>query len=313
VPETTYHMVSTVEEALGKARELNGDFCYLAGGTDLQILRQQRLVRQSHVIDISRVEELRTVHADETGLTLGAMITLDELVKHPVIKRKYPLLITAARSIATPVIRKTATVGGNLLLKNRCSFYNQSYDWRQAIGSCLRDHGDICQVVGTGKNCYSRNVSDLAPALIALGAQAEIRDPTDRVTVPLLELYSGDGIENHQYINNNNGILTTIRIPARNGQSWFRKLRLRRSVDFTSLTVAIVWDQRRVRIGINGASMAPVLIRENLSGLSLENLQRQARKKCRFVDNDLLPLQYRRDMLQVYLQEWWDQRNQAAL
>jgi len=87
---------------------------------------------------------------------------------------------------------------------------------------------------------------------------------------------------------------------------------LRRSLDFTSLTVAVVWDRYRVRIGINGVSMAPVLIRENLSGLSLGNLQRQARKKCLFVDNDLLLLQYRREMLQVYLQEWWEQRDKAT-
>ncbi|GEM_PF-5261135 len=87
---------------------------------------------------------------------------------------------------------------------------------------------------------------------------------------------------------------------------------MRRSLDFTSLTVAVVWDRYRVRIGINGVSMAPVLIRENLSGLSLGNLQRQARKKCLFVDNDLLLLQYRREMLQVYLQEWWEQRDKAT-
>lgn len=87
---------------------------------------------------------------------------------------------------------------------------------------------------------------------------------------------------------------------------------MRRSLDFTSLTVAVVWDRYRVRIGINGVSMAPVLIRENLSGLSLGNQQRQARKKCLFVDNDLLLLQYRREMLQVYLQEWWEQRDKAT-
>ena len=87
---------------------------------------------------------------------------------------------------------------------------------------------------------------------------------------------------------------------------------MRRSLDFTSLTVAVVWDRYRVRIGINGVSMAPVLIRENLSGLSLGNQQRQARKKCLFVDNNLLPLQYRREMLQIYLQEWWEQRDKAT-
>ncbi len=306
IVERSYVVVTTVEEALARARELHGDFQYIAGGTDLEVYRRQELIAEHHVIDLAGIKELRDVSVAGGELSIGALITLDELVSHAVVKDKIPLLVTAARSVATPVIRKSATVGGNLLVKNRCTFYNQSESWRSSIGSCLRDDGDICQVVGTDAGCYSRNVSDMAAAFIALGASVVIRDLDGEKRHDLTALYSGDGIRNHNLLEND-GIILRVEVPIKRVTSWYRKLRLRESLDFTSCTVAAAVDEERhARVCINGVSMAPVLIEGDLDELSKEELHRRARRKCQTVDNDLLPLKYRREMTYAYLDEWWD-------
>ena len=87
----------------------------------------------------------------------------------------------------------------------------------------------------------------------------------------------------------------------------YRKLRLRKTLDFTSLTIAATMDsQEMARICVNGVSMSPILIKETLKSLTLESLIKQVRKKCKTVDNDLMPLKYRREMINVYLKECWE-------
>ncbi len=305
IAERSYVVVTTVEEAVARARELRGDYQYVAGGTDLEVHRRQELVAEHHVIDLTAIKELHAISIDGEELSIGALVTLDEIISDVVVRERVPLLATAARSVATPVIRKSATVGGNLLVKNRCTFYDQSGSWRSSIGSCLRDNGDICQVVGTDAGCYSRNVSDMAAAFIALGATIVVRDQKGEKRYDLTALYSGDGIRNHNLLEND-GIILRVQVPIKPVASWYRKLRLRESLDFTSCTVAAAVDERNyIRVCINGVSMAPVLIEGDLAELSLEELHRRARRSCQTVDNDLLPLKYRREMIHIYLEEWW--------
>ena len=77
-------------------------------------------------------------------------------------------------------------------------------------------------------------------------------------------------------------------------------------MDFASLTVAAAIDTSGVaRVCLNGVSMSPILIEEPFSGLTLEELIRKARKNCKTVDNDLMPLKYRREMMNVFLKQWW--------
>jgi 4-hydroxybenzoyl-CoA reductase subunit beta len=306
----TYTLAQSVDHALRQARALKGNTRFLAGGTDLLIQHRQRLATQPHLIDLSRIPELRSIAREGDEIVIGSQVTLAQLLDNPLVAELCPLLQTAARTVATPVIRQTATVGGNLLVQNRCTFYNQSLFWRQSLGSCLRDTGSICQVVGTDKRCYSRNVSDLAPAAIALDGRVTIRTLDEQKVVPLIKLYSGDGIHIHRHLDGES-ILTHLRIPVHSWRTWYRKLRLRRSVDFTSLTIAAAWDDEQARIAINGVSMAPVLLTGRWGELRLEELQRQARKRCQTVDNDHLPLPYRREMLERYLAEWWEDRNRT--
>ncbi len=301
-----YFIPATIDEALARASALSGHYVYLVGGTDLQIYRKQGLVHDEAIIDLSEIGDVNTIQCDSNFLRLGAFVTLSEIISSLDIKRHFPLLTEAARSVATPVIRKSATIGGNLLVKNRCTFYNQSQAWRDAIGSCMRDVGEICQVTGGNDKCFSRNVSDMVPALITLNASVVIRNQQKTAEIPLKELYRPDGIKFHNHLDRD-AILMEIRIPAKPVNWWFRKLRLRQSIDFTSLTIAATVDQSGVaRVCLNGVSMSPVLIEEPLGSLTLESLTGKARKQCKTVDNDLMPLKYRREMITVYLKQWWE-------
>lgn len=303
----SYATPSTMDEALELARAHRGGYEYSAGGTDLQLLRQQELHSQPVIIDLCGVLELQGVRVTDGSLEIGALEKLDELLTAPAVKQTFPLLVEAALSVATPVIRKTATLGGNLLVSNRCSYYNQSKAWRTAVGSCLRDVGDTCLVTGVknGK-CFSRHVSDMAPALIALDAEVTIRNQHSTFSIPLSQLYVQDGIRCVSRLEED-GILLKIRISSTVKKWWYRKLRLRQSLDFTSLTIAACADSEgMIRICLNGVAMAPVLIAGRKSELTLEGVVKQARLKAKVVNNDFLPLSYRQDMMTAYLEELWD-------
>ena len=303
--QTAYFIPRTVAEALETAGKLEPDCRYFAGGTDMQIYYKQGLVREKSIIDLSEIADLKYITFEQGRLNIGALSTLDELARSKLVNDHFPLLKQAALAIATPVIRKTATVGGNLLVKNRCNFYNQSEAWRLAIGSCLRDQGDICRATGGKNKCFSRSVSDLAPALIALEATISIQNRERSFSVPLVELYQPDGISNHRYLEKG-ALLTQISVSQKISKWYFRKLRLRRSLDYTSLTLAATLDcDNEIRIGINGMSMAPVSISGRFGDLSLEHVQKTAARECKTVDNDLLPLTYRRKMLHVFLEDMW--------
>lgn len=300
-----YMRPATVDEALVTAAEHQGDYLYFGGGTDVQIYRKQELARQRIIIDLSEVDDLRAIQTGKNGLNIGSMVTLDEIASSADIQTQFPMIGDAAKSVATPVVRKSATLGGNLLVQNRCTFYNQSKEWRDAIGSCLKDVGDICQVTGGKDNCFARNVSDTAPALIVLGASVTVQTSQSVAEVPLKEIYAADGLTPHLFMESD-AILTHVNVRQKPERWWFRKLRLRRSVDFTSLTVAAaVAPDGTARVCLNGVSMAPVLVEQPLSSMTLEDLIRRVRKQCKTVDNDLMPLKYRREMIDVYLTDWW--------
>jgi len=292
-----YFLPETIQDAVELAGSRKQSM-FFAGGTDLQVLIKQKLESPDSVIDLSRVRELREIRfSEDEGLRLGALVILAELAEHSEVVKRFPLIAEAAESIASPVIRESATVGGNLLVDNRCTFYNQSEDWRISMGSCLRDAGDVCQVTGVKGNCYSRNVSDLAPALIALKAKVTLVRKSGQRTVPLESLYGADGLLPLPGLRKGE-LLAEIQVPMLDGKTWFRKLRIRRSIDYSSLTIAAVKNHDgSFRICANAISMSPVWLEGNIHEMSRDDIIGHFRKRCKTVDNDLMPLKYRREML----------------
>src|SRR5204862_5711050 len=123
------------------------------------------------------------------GLHLGPLVTLSELAGHPAVRRSFPSLAKAAGLVAGPQLRNMGTLGGNLCLDTRCTYYNQTYFWREAVGFCLKKSGTVCHVVPQGRRCVAAHSSDVAPVLISLGAEVEIAGRSGRRTIAVAEFF----------------------------------------------------------------------------------------------------------------------------
>lgn len=278
------------------------DFRFLAGGTDVIVNKFQNNDESTCLIDLTGIEELKQIFVEENFLKIGSLVRLDELKKNAAIRESFPALLQAAHSVASPLLRKTATLGGNLLCENRCTFYNQSEWWREAVGYCLKCDGDICIATGGKKACFSKFASDTAPVLISTEAQIEIADGDEIKTIPLETIYTGDGVNSIQLPKT--AIIRSIVLPLnKNFKTVFKKLRPREAVDFTSLTTAVsLSNNGSIRIVIGGVDPKPVLI-EGTTNDNLEELIKKAMKKPRVVDNDFYSRTYRREMMEVFLQQ----------
>ena len=296
-----YIRPARIADAIAAAQQHAGSFRFLAGGTDVMVNRFQGNETSECLVDLTGIDEMKPLSVKGAFMEIGALVTLDRLSGDADVNRLFTALDEAARAAASPVLRKTATVGGNILCENRCSFYNQGEWWREAVGYCLKCDGDVCIATGGTKRCFSRFISDTAPVLIALGASVRVADTSGERAFPLQEMYSGDGLQPR-----NLGkfcVVTQIRIPLEpTSRCVFMKLRPRQSMDFTSLTTAVaVTRDGNIRIVIGGVDPGPVVIRGPLA--EKEALLTRAVKKPRIVDNDVYSRPYRKEMIGVFLQK----------
>ncbi|MCX6189010.1 MAG: FAD binding domain-containing protein [Bacteroidetes bacterium] len=306
VSENIYTKPATLDEAIHLVSQYGANFKFIAGGTDIMANKYQGNDVTNHFIDITGIEALKGIKIEENYIVIGALTRLDDLKKSKEIKDEFPLLLEAANAVGSPIIRKTATLGGNVLCENRCIFYNQSEWWREAVGYCLKCSGNICIATGGKKACFSEFISDTAPALISMNAQVRLIEPEGERVIALEALYTGDGV-NPKTINNTS-ILKEILLPlSQNYRGAFKKLRLRETLEFTSLTTAVSIDKHdNIRIVLAGVDPKPVLI-EGKKGDDKEELIKKAIKGARAVENDMFSRSYRRDMIRVFLNNCFKQ------
>ena len=306
ITEKTYLKPKTVKEAISFAKENEKSFRYLAGGTDVIVNKFQGNDDKDCLIDISGIDELNKIIRNEKFLKIGSLVRLDDLKNHSEIRNEFPALMEAAHSVGSPLIRRTATIGGNILCENRCIFYNQSEWWRQAAGYCLKCDGDICIATGGTKKCFSKFVSDTAPVLIAYNALVETQDEKGSQTIPLEKIYTGDGL--HPRNLSPTAIVKSVLLPlGKNFVCIFKKLRPREAVDFTSLTTAVSLDESgKIRIALGGIDPGPVLVEGTLSD-NADELIAKVKRKSRAVNNDVYSRVYRKEMIEVFLNESFEE------
>ena len=247
----------------------------IAGGTDLLPNMKRRHQTPKVLVSLRGIEELRKT-GNGSGLTLGSALTLTDITRNDKIKTNSTALYQAAAQVATPHLRNMGTIGGNLCLDTRCTYYNQNYEWRKAIDFCLKKDGETCWVATASKRCVAVSSTDTAPALIALNASVVLSGSSGEREIPVDSLYKNDGIE---YLSRRpDEILTEIKIPQKKFQSTYWKLRRRGSFDFPILGVAValrfsagnVIEDARVALG--AAASRPFLVEkasEYLKGKTL--------------------------------------------
>jgi 4-hydroxybenzoyl-CoA reductase subunit beta len=237
----------------------------LAGGTDLLPNLRRGIGAPPALVDISGVAGFDTIERDAQGWRLGAGVTLARLAVDAAVARELPALVQAAASVAGPGHRSVATLGGNLCLDTRCVYYNQSEWWRRANDYCLKHGGDICHVAPQGRRCHAAFSGDLAPALIALDASAEIIGANGRRSVPLTDLYADDGAASLRLATDE--VIVAVRVPLQPqaALSGYRKARIRGAMDFPLAGVAAraTFDGGRLcslRLALTGTNSRPLLL-----------------------------------------------------
>jgi 4-hydroxybenzoyl-CoA reductase subunit beta len=307
------HRPTSLDATVQLAGELAGRFDYLAGGTDLLPNYKMHINLRPHLIALDSVPEL---HGHSLG-HLGAMERLADLERDAALRDAFPVLADALGEVATPLVRASGTVGGNLLVETRCFFFNQSYFWRASLGFCLKADGDRCHVVPQKERCYATFSGDLAPALLALDAEVEVAGPSGRRRMPLGALYDagGDGIRRTKLDPGDVVVAVHLAERSRGLQGRYKKLRVRPSYDFPELGVAVAgrWDKDgrvdRLRLAMGGAESYPrrfdeltdALAGEKLSEERVRTLGEDIARLVRPVHNTFLLPDYRRRMVSVYV------------
>ncbi len=300
IKEKIFLQPKSIDEALEFASQNHDSFKYIAGGTDIIVNHFQGNDASGCLIDLTDIGELNNVETNGDFLHIGSTVKLSELKKYSSIKNEFPVLIESADSVGSPLIRNSATLGGNILCENRCTYYNQSEWWRESIGFCLKCDGDICIVTGTGKACYSEFISDTAPALISIDAKIEIIDFDGKKIINLEDIYTGDGVNPVNLPKT--AIIKSVNLPLNRGfKSVFKKLRQRESLEFTSLTTAVTINKNnKLKIAVSGVDPKPVVVEFNMDS-SKEDLIKLVLNKSRSVENDMLSRNYRREMIKLFL------------
>jgi 4-hydroxybenzoyl-CoA reductase subunit beta len=208
----------------------------VAGGTDVLPNMKRRQQTPALLVGLRGIAELKLV-AEHDGLTIGAGVTLADLLDIPLVRQRYTGLWQAAAQIATPHLRNMGTLGGNLCLDTRCNYYDQTYEWRKAIDFCMKKDGETCWVAPSSRRCLAVSSTDAAPMLAALGADVCLRSADRERRVPIADLYRNDGID--YLTRQRDELLTSIQLPPAAGwRSAYWKLRRRGSFDFPVLSVA---------------------------------------------------------------------------
>ena len=314
LPPFDYVSPTTIEQAVRAVADAGPDGMLVAGGTDLYPNMKRRQFEPKTLVGLRAIGALRGVRGSaREGVRIGACTTLTAVATHPELTKGHAGLAMAAGLVSSPQLRNMGTLGGNVCVDTRCNYYNQSYEWRKAIGFCMKRDVDICLVAPGSPRCWAVSSSDTAPVLWSLGAQIRLVGPAGERTVPIAALYRDDGI---QYLSKGaDEILTEIVLPPAEGwRSAYLKLRRRGAFDFPILGVAAavrlegdVVREARIVLGAvaslprEAPKAAAALVGHRLTDEVIEAAAEAAAGPARPLDNTDLTHPYRKKVTRVYV------------
>jgi 4-hydroxybenzoyl-CoA reductase subunit beta len=276
------------------------------------------------LVDLGGISGLKGVRRDARTkeLRIGALTTLTQVQENPLIQKHLPALSRSISLVSTMQLRNMGTLGGNLCLDTRCTYYNQPVFLKRRWEPCLKLGGKVCHVVKGRNTCYAVYSGDLATLLIAAGAGARIAGARGVNETDLASFFTRSGIKPN--ILKFNEILTEIWLPPLpdNAALSYQKLRLRDTVDFPLLGVAVFLqldskDQtcRDVRLVLGAIGPAPLEVAaahellhgRRINAKLIDRVSSAARKMTHPVDNTASSPAYRRKMIPVYIKKAFDE------
>lgn len=242
----------------------------LGGGTNLVDLMRKGVEQTSRLVDVTALSSM-IEPASDGSLVIGAAARNSAVAAHPLVRAKYPMLARAILAGASAQIRNMATVGGNIMQRTRCLYFQDAPASRcnkrspgsgcDAIGGFNRYHA----IVGTSPACIANHPSDMCVALAALDGLVHVAGPNGRRSIPMVEFHRLPGdrpdletvLESHEMI-------VAVEIPASpiGARSTYRKVRDRASYAFALVSVAASLEMRggridHVRIALGGIAPKP--------------------------------------------------------
>lgn len=243
---------------------------YLGGGTNLVDLMKLGVEAPDLLVDVSRLADGQIEELPDGGLRIGAGVRNSDLAADRVVRERYPVLAKALLSGASGQLRNLATVGGNLLQRTRCPYFQDTSKpcnkRRPGSGCPAREghHRDLA-VLGHSQTCVATHPSDMAVAMAALGAEVRVVGAGGERTIAMPGLHRLPADEpDRDTVLEPGELITAVDLPplAFAARSDYRKARDRASFAFALVSVAAAVDidggaVRGCRIALGGVAHVP--------------------------------------------------------
>ncbi|HPZ10045.1 MAG TPA: xanthine dehydrogenase family protein subunit M, partial [Candidatus Eremiobacteraeota bacterium] len=234
----------------------------LAGGTNLFVDMRSDLLKPEYVIDIKKVPGVKEIKfLSRVGLSIGPGVTCNELIECKAVEEKYPLLIAAAKELASYQIRNRATVAGNI--------------------------------------CYASPAADMAPALLILGAKVKIASIAGEDIIPLKDFFKGVKktlLQPEEFVK-----ALIIPEDYSFMKALYKKSKRVKGHDLSIVSVAMGRIKGFYRIAIGSCGPTPVLLEEIPVTVELKEIISKALKAISPIDDLRGSADYRRNMVEVYI------------
>lgn len=251
------------------------DASFVAGGTELVNWMKDGIQAPSLLVDINALP-LTEIVARPEGLRIGALARMSHVAHEAVVREGYPVLAEALLAGASPQLRNMASMGGNLLQRNRCPYFREtSFPCNKRVpgAGCAALDGDHHQhaIFGASEQCIAVHPSDLAVALVALDAVVHTRTPSGERSVPIgdFHLLPGETPE-REHVLEHGELIVAIEVPASPfaARSHYLKVRERASYEFALVSVAVALELADAHAG--GASQIVRSARVALGGVAMK-------------------------------------------
>ncbi len=244
---------------------------FLGGGTNLIDLMKLGVETPAHLVDVTRLPLAQIEEIPGGGLRLGALARNSDTAAHPLVQERYPVLSQAFLAGASPQLRNMATVGGNLLQRTRCYYFNDTAfpacNKRQPGSGCgaIEGFNRIHAILGQSEQCIATNPSDMCVALAALDAAVRVSGPKGPREIPFADFHRlpGDHPERETTLEPDE-LIVAIDLPAAPWAkgSHYLKVRDRASYAFALVSVAAGLELengeiKQARIALGGVAHKP--------------------------------------------------------
>ncbi len=222
LPEFDYMRPLTVDELSAILAKHKGEARLMAGGTDLIPLMRESVLRPKYVVDVKGVKELHGITTHDGGVTIGAAVTVNEIVESEIIRKKFTALWSAAKELSDQTLRSRATLAGNI--------------------------------------CNASPAADSCPSLLVLGAEVEVVGAHGKRKIPIAEFFKGvkrTALAQDEFVK-----AVHIPNQPAGAKSLYSKWKRSWGEDVALVGVAALVSGKKVRVAMSSVAPTPVLVPE---------------------------------------------------